>query len=343
MSENNAFAAVKTLLEEKGQLSAAPKPKEIEEVEEVEIEEPEQLLDEETPEEIEEVEEGEVDGDEDITETPNASNDDSFTPASLAADIGWDASDIYDMDIPLESGEPIKLGKLKDEYTNLSKEREALHAQLQEKDEEIKNAAAGGFEAQNLSHGMISALGDMDTIQKQYNSIDWDEKEREDPGRAVLLKQRYKDAYAEAQANLAQAEHDVEAIRQQNLQKAAVKLMEVVPEWKQPEVRQADQAEIRQLMLNEGYSNQMISSIADPIALKLLRELAGYRKKFASAKDAVKRVRKAPKVLSATGRRKPVDNTKEVATLKNKAKNARPSEKRSAELDAVKAIIANHR
>jgi len=327
---NNAFDEVKTLLADQGQLEAEPEVVAEPVVEEAVEDEPVVIEPVETEDEpLPLAAEGE-----EVVE--------SFTPSSLAEDIGWDAADIYDMDIPLDDGqEPVKLGALKNDYQNTIRERDELQTKFDEQTEALKNAGVVNHEEQNISHEMISAFSDMDNIQKQFQQVNWAELEQQSPGEAALLSQKYKDAFAAAQGKLGQAKQNIENNRQQNLAQAAVKLMEVIPEWKVDTNRHADQGEIRALMLAEGYSNQMITSIADPIALKLLRELVGYRKQSMAAKESIKKVRKAPKVLSSTGRRKAPNKEQNAEKLKHIAQNAKPSSKRKAELDAVRALIAS--
>ena len=332
---NNAFDEVKTLLADQGQLTPEAEPVVEPVVEEVVEDEPVVIEPVETEDPIEPLPLA--------AETEEAAEGDDFTPQQLADQIGWSAQDIYEgMLVPMGEGEdPVKLNMLKDDYQNTLRERNELQTKFDEQTEALKNAGVVNHEEQNISHEMISAFSDMDNIQKQFQQVNWAELEQQSPGEAALLSQKYKDAFAAAQGKLGQAKQNIEDNRQQNLAQAAVKLMEVIPEWKVDTNRHADQGEIRTLMLAEGYSNQMITSIADPIALKLLRELVGYRKQNLAAKESIKKVRKAPKVLSSTGRRKAPDKTQNAEKLKQIAQNAKPSSKRKAELDAVRALIAS--
>jgi hypothetical protein len=107
-------------------------------------------------------------------------------------------------------------------------------------------------------------------------------------------------------------------------------------------IKATEQAGIRTALLAEGYSDQFITGISDPVMLKMARELVALRAEKASAARAIKKVRKAPKVLKA-GARVKQDATKEVDKLINAAKTARPGNRRNAELAAVKGLLATRK
>jgi hypothetical protein len=172
--------------------------------------------------------------------------------------------------------------------------------------------------------------------------VNWDELEADDPGKAALLKGKYRDAFERAQGDARAAEQAMQSHKMQALQWAEKKLYEIIPEWTDQTVKATEQAGIRTALLAEGYSDQFITGISDPVMLKMARELVALRAEKASAAKAIKKVRKAPKVLKA-GARVKQDATKEVDKLINAAKTARPGNRRNAELAAVKGLLATRK
>ena len=135
----------------------------------------------------------------------------------------------------------------------------------------------------------------------------------------------------------------MDSFKQQNLQRAAQVMFDIIPEWKTAETRKADQVKIKAAMKAEGYGDQVINGIADPRAMKLLRELVMLREQVATFEtagaDALTKVRKAPKVIGAGGR-VGKSKKKSIEKLKSAARNTTlKSGRRKAEMAAVKAIL----
>ena len=268
------------------------------------------------------------------------------TIAQLAEAIEVEPAFLYDMEIGMGEGkDPVKLGELKDQYQSVTTERDGLQAKVTELEANAGDSQSLANLGQGVSQEMLKAFSYMDNLQTQFNAVDWNAEEAADAGQAALLRQKYQEAFGQGQQAVTQAQTNMEGLKQENLKRAATKMFEMIPEWKDDGVRKTDQGKMRDVMVSAGYDDKAVNSITDPRVMLLLRELSGLREYKAAQEGAgaaaLKKVRKAPKVLKGLGVRGKKNTKKEIATLTQTAHNARPSQRKGAELNAVKAILAN--
>jgi len=287
-----------------------------------------------------------VDDLDDGIEDAQPAEDETLTIAQLADAIDVDPEYLYDIDIGMGEGkDSVKLGQLKDDYQSVTTERDAL---VTERDA-LKSEAADPNSIANLGQGvsqeMIKAFANMDNLQNMYENFDWRglSEEPDGAGKVALKKQEFQEAFQRGQGFIQQADNNMKQLKSQNLQKAAAQMFEIIPEWKDETIRRTDQGKMKALMLAEGYNDNAVNSIVDPRAMKMLNELVSLREYKANVEagtvTALKKVRKAPKVLKGIGRKSP--NLKaEAKKLVKVARGASISKRKGAEVEAVKAILA---
>jgi len=265
-----------------------------------------------------------------------------YTAASLAEAIGWDTEDIYDVEIGMPDGaEPVKLGELKDKYQSAVTENAEMKSQMEGMTAKMDNFNDQTTQGQGVSQEMMQAFSHLDNLKTQYEQTDWKAIEAEDAGQAALLRQKFQEAFNQGQGAVQQAQGNLARLKQENLQRAATKMFEIIPEWNDVEVRKADQAAIRSVLMAEGYTDQDINSIGDPKAMHMLRDYARLLKAERDGKAAVKQVRAAPKVLPSGGRRgaKKVTLADGVKAGQKAGRGANAGGRRKAELEAVKQLF----
>jgi len=256
--------------------------------------------------------------------------EDITTLNALSSATGMEMSEIYDVEIGMgDNQEPIKLGKLKDEYQLSVRDNRQLLVELQQ-------AQTQGQQSQQIAGEIQQAQQELYQVQKEYNDIDWERYENEQPGEAALSRQKFMEANQQAQYKVQQAQGYVDQQAQQSLQQSAGRLLELIPEWKDETTRKTEQNNIRGALITAGYTEQMLQHAQDPIAISLVRELLQLRAEKAGAGDAVKQVRKAPRVLRRANGQFAGNKDKNVTQLTQKA---RASGQRSDELAATKAIL----
>lgn len=278
-------------------------------------------------EEVEEVEE---------VEQPESDTSDTYTPKEFAEAIGWDAKDVYDaIMIPLDDGgEAVSIGDLKNNHQNLIREHTKLQGEFKAKQEESETTGQGMALNQQMSNEMITIMGRIDAIDREMAEVNWAELEEIDPAAAVLKRQKFMQSRTEAENTGRQIHQYQENQRQQTLQQASIKMLELIPTWSDGTARKNDQDIISSHMQGVGFSTDEIASIDDPRVMVMLKELIDLRAEKTAATNAVKRVRQAPRAIK--GRGAAVQKQDVTEKLVNKA---RSTGKKGDELNAVKAIL----
>ena len=262
--------------------------------------------------------------------------DEVQTIAQLAKAIDVEPDYLYKIKIGMGSDqEAIPIGQLKDEYQTQLHNNTKLQAQLDEQASQLESAQGGYQQREQISEqGRVLALEGA-KLNDQYNEIDWEKFERESPGEASLAKQKF----SEAHNNLMNKAREVEQYEMQTsqrvLQESANRLMEMIPEWKDESTRAAEQRQVADLLVGAGYPMDYVGNLADPIAIKLVRELVQLRGEKARANESMSKVQKAPRVLKNRGQfaKKPGADFKKARDL------ARQTGDKHAELAAVKMIL----
>jgi len=269
--------------------------------------------------------------------TDNAVDDgDIKTISQLAKAIEVEPEYLYGMEIGMGDNEDaIPLGKLKDEYQASLKERAELQSQLDSQNELLEKAQSGVNHQQQLSNESQQVQVEMLELNNQYNSIDWAKYEQDDPGAAALARQKFQEAGNHLSQRIGQANQQQQIQQQQTLQNAATQLTQLIPAWQDSTVREQGVAKVKSALLEAGYTPDMIKGASDYRAIALMHELVGYRERDKQAKDAVSKVRSAPKVLKGHGRVE-ADMGRQTNDLVTKAKSTR---NKHDEMAAVKSIL----
>ena len=135
----------------------------------------------------------------------------------------------------------------------------------------------------------------------QYKAIDWDGLMSQDPVQAMRLDRQYRELQAQYQGVLqgmntswSQAESIRDEQRQTALREASQKLLDILPEWRNPDVASKEKAEVMQFLAKAGYSPEEIGMATDPRAIAIARKAAKYDALMAK-KGQDKRVQNLPK------------------------------------------------
>lgn len=270
-------------------------------------------------------------------------NDDEslYTPKQLAEAIEWPVEDIYSsLVIPMDDGaESIPLGEFKNVHQNLVRDHKALQDRFTEQGGALQTAQQGFNAGQQMSTEMQEAQSYLSSINRMEQATNWKELEDLDPTEAVLKRDKFRTAREEIMGQIQQIDGKQKMAQQYYLQQANVKMVELIPTWKDPKAQQADQDVMRTHMHTAGFNDNEIDHIVDPRVMFLMKELIDLRALKAQAGDAVKRVRNAPKVLKG-GRnfRKPLNK---VAQTKGLVEKAKQTGQKGDELNAVKSLLKN--
>lgn len=268
--------------------------------------------------------------------------------AEFAQAIGWEPQDLYTtLEIPIgPNGETRTLGEIKDQYGALQAQlaeaeqaQAALQAERQQFQEHAQQQMQGGSE---LSQELQQAIGTVAAIEQQYAQVPWDKIEAEDAGKAANLRQKFATGYAQAQEQLKQAkakeEQQRQQFQQQFLTQQQQRVMELVPEWKDPGVFEKENPEISTYMLSRGFTQEELPTIFHAGLRALARDAWLWHKHQGEvAKAKGKLTRPPPKQVLRPGgpRKEPLANRERDAAMKR----ARETGRQDHKLAAARAIV----
>lgn len=167
----------------------------------------------------------------------------------------------------------------------LARERQEFE-QIREKEQErIKSELA------TVEH--LSAVAENQLLQ-EYNSIDWQKLAAEDPGNAAYHQQQYQQRMAQIQQAKQAVQDQMGTQYQQALNEGYKKTLQAIPEWNDDQVRMKEQADLRRMLSEAGFTDREIGNVVDHRTVLLMRELMQLRQ----AKERVAKPDKVTKVLS---------------------------------------------
>jgi hypothetical protein len=142
--------------------------------------------------------------------------------------------------------------------------------------------------AQDQGEENLAELRDSDPIGYAIKIAERSEKEKQ-----------LQAVRAEKQKIAQQQEADRQQALQSHLQQEAVKLREMIPEFKDEARAEIARKDIRTYAKSVGFSDEELSQVYDSRAVKTLYNAMMYEKLMKGKTDAVKKVQSAPKVLKA--------------------------------------------
>lgn len=294
------------------------------------------------------VEEDEVEDDEEeVEEDTTAEEQEVETINELAQLLEVDEAQLYDIKIPLGDGlEPVSIGSLKDGHMELERGRVQLQNDRAALEQEVEQYKASIQQQQGIpamNEELMNAAIQMRTVQSQYENTDWDALEQQDPAKALLYQQKLERAYAQAENTYneitnkqsEQQKQTLNAIKAQSRQK----ILQNIPEWKDPKVFQQEGDLIGNILVGYGYTPQEIEQVYDPRLSVLLRDFMKLKVKADKAGTTIKKLRIAPKKMpgSAPKTKKMIKN----AQLKKTMNEAMNSKNIKEKVSAVSQLLAN--
>jgi hypothetical protein len=275
------------------------------------------------------------------------------TLSDLAGHLGIDAADLYKLKLPITNvdGErqEISIGEWKDGYQNaqraerLTQEAQDLRDQLQTERQQL--AARHQQEAAESS-GLLNSVER--ALESEFSSINWNELRANNPTEWAVKRQEFqerKGALGKMRQEAAQEwDRNQQARTQENeaqmaeaIQREHRSMMAKVPEWKDDSVMQAEQASLRDYLLDSGYNEQEIGEAYDHRAIVLARKAMKYDAMQSTGKAATKKVVKLGKKVLTPGAKRSKGAAKQDAEGR-----LRGNLKKSGSLDDATALI-HHR
>ena len=256
-----------------------------------------------TPEEGQETAEAGQQEQADNVQADGEAGDSGFYITDLADDLGVDISELYGMKLKSGDGTEMTIGELKDLKQGTSedvlvKERESIDQyrsqvmeQTRQEREQMLQQARGVAEMPEKVQGLKSELI---SLTQRYQSVDWGSVEKQDPGQAALLKQKFTEMYNQTQAELGQAEQAAgqqqQADRSQLMQTSNAEFARRVPGWQDNDVRSKEIDLIKVMTQRYGFTDQEVGQTIDPRLRHMLRDYAVLQAKYDGANANAKKV-----------------------------------------------------
>lgn len=224
---------------------------------------------------------------------------------------GWTPEEFYNLKMVLDDGGPgreptaVTLGQVKDklqEYTrsqeSLAQEREALAQERQQMEQQYVQALQGH---QQMSADLADAFGDLKAIERQYASVDWEERAQDDPGRAALEQQQLAASFAAAKRRIEEVQQRQQAEQVGQMQHLLVRenqqLLTKLPAWRDQKVAQRENEALGQYLLEQGYQPGEIRNAVDHRARLLAYKAWKWDQLQKQTNTATTKVRSAPRVM----------------------------------------------
>lgn len=167
-------------------------------------------------------------------------------------------------------------------------------------------------------------------LYQEFNQIDWNALETQDPNTYVVMRQKFADRQAQINQGL--------SVLQQNQQEAQAKqvqehqarleqekqtLFNKVPEWNTEESWQKGNAEMREgLSKSYGLDDNELNSIIDHRFVLIARDALKYKKLQEGKPNVLNKVKKAPKVSKPSAPKAKPNQSEKVLRLKKQVKES---------------------
>ena len=204
---------------------------------------------------------------------------------------------------------------------DVAKERKQMEELQTQYVSEMQQARA---ERQQYLESLNQIIANSASNLDKFTNIDWESIKENDPIEYVTKREEFREAQEKVQAMqreqyTAQQKQlqDEGQLRARALQEENKKLLEIVPEWSEPEKQKKLVSTIREYATEQGFSEQELNSLIDHRSLLVLMKAQKYDA-MQKADVKSKKLKNKPKVIrSGKGvTRNSTDKTKRTAQMK---------------------------
>ena len=272
------------------------------------------------------------------------------TITQLAEELGVDPKAMYDLEVPIDGRESIKIGQFKDLWKDHLANSETVETEKQElasQKETYEQQLAQLAQFQQLPAELVQAEASYLKAENDYNGVDWVTLESTNPGQAALQRQkldearRLADQYRQYVANnlqlmQKQIQEQRESQMQLQMQQRGIEMKALIPEWADDGKAQAGRLELESFLAKEGLPEDVYKGVLDyghPALVRALKRLSEHHK-------AVKKLNQ-PKPLPKTLKTVTIAATPKgkQAVLDKLLKQAKGSKDQRVKVDAVARLL----
>lgn len=229
------------------------------------------------------------------------------------ADAKIDAESFRELPIEVKVGGEAKSIPLRDVIKGYQLEQ---HSQL--KSLQLSEEKRGFEQEQTTVRTMLRQQADQsvalfklaeDQLLADFKQINWQALEANDPGRAALLYNQFQARQTQISAHLQQlnTSRETEAKRAQEdhartLPQEKEKLLQAVPEWKDPARFKVDRQSMLDYGKTRGFSDVELSTLTDHRFVQVLHDAARFRANQDAKPAVLNKVRTAPQMVKSGAR-----------------------------------------
>ena len=136
---------------------------------------------------------------------------------------------------------------------------------------------------------------------QEFQGIDWNKLQAEDPLQWTIQRQRLQERFGAVQQQIQQLNtisqqqaHEAAQRQTQAVEQERSRMLEVFPEWRDPQKFQAARQELSSYAKTIGFNDAELAGIADHRYMKVLRDASLYAALQAKSPAVLKMVRAAP-------------------------------------------------
>jgi hypothetical protein len=190
------------------------------------------------------------------------------------------------------------------DYTRKTQEVAEQRKQFEQEKQQVQQQRDVYFQQ------LDATLNHLNQMVTQDQNIDWTRLREEDPMQYMLMRdqanerqQALQQADQHRQYMLQTQQQEQQEQQSKYLQEQRDKLLTVWPEWRDPSKAQANKQAISNFLLDNGFSNDEISGLADFRTLQIVEKARKYDELQKSKPAIRKKVKSAPKVQKPQAQR----------------------------------------
>jgi hypothetical protein len=138
---------------------------------------------------------------------------------------------------------------------------------------------------------------------RQYQNVDWVRLATDEPleypkyrAQYDQLSNGYQEAVRQYQTKQRTVQEETSRLKAQRAQEERVKLVERIPEWKDPQKYQAGATALRSWLIGQGAAEQEVDGLTDSLAVSIAYKAMKYDQLAQAKADKVKQLRTQPPV-----------------------------------------------
>jgi hypothetical protein len=272
-------------------------------------------------EEAEETDEAEEAEEEDIADDTDESEE---SEEQEAEDEEVEETALYTVkvngeDVEVTEDELVRGYSRQSDYTKKTQELAEYRKQLDNGAQYLQGEVAQTQAArQEYVNAMSQAIESNYSVAKQFENTDWERLKVEDREEYLTKRDEYRevqdkirDLQSKQSGAYEQQNREMHTQHQQLLQSEHQKMVQILPEWGEPETQRAIAKSVGEFALSRGYTQEELNQLVDHRSILVLMEAKAFADmQGKQLKARAKKVKNKPKVVRSSAKKEKADVSK---------------------------------